>query len=100
MSNEKEKLREEFDKLQEELLLHKYMYYVKSETLITDYEYDMLERKSKTMAKELGFRCDSWEGPEENEKHHIHWMIDFDEKHPLATKIIEKVAREKIRGKM
>lgn len=46
---------------------------------ISDYDYDMLERKSFKMARDLGFRADSYEDAEENEKHHVHWMIGYNE---------------------
>ncbi len=70
---------EEFDNLQEELLRLKKAYYVDNTSLVDDYTYDMLERKSFKLAQELGFRADSWEGPEENEKHHVHWMVGYEE---------------------
>jgi hypothetical protein len=98
MSMEEEKLAVEYDKfaesmlefeeLQKTLLKHKYLYYVKVKPIIGDYEYDMLEEKSLKLAKQLGFRADKWEGPEENEKDHVHWMVDFDSKHELAQSII------------
>ena len=71
------KLQEKFDALQRELLRHKKLYYVDCTPEISDYEYDMLERESFKLARGLGFRADSWEGPEENEKHHVHWMVGF-----------------------
>lgn len=70
----------EFIALQKELLFHKKMYYVEDMSVISDYDYDMLENKSYKMAQELGFRADKWEGAEENEKHHVHWMVGYDEK--------------------
>lgn len=70
---------EEFISLQKELLKHKRLYYVESTPIISDNEYDALERKSIEMAKQLGFRADRWEDAEENESHHIHWMIGYKE---------------------
>ena len=81
----------EFENLQKELLKHKYLYYVKAAPIISDYNYDMLEEKSRKLAKSLGFRADKWEGPEENEKHHIHWMVDFDSNHALSAEIIAEI---------
>ena len=85
----------EFHGLQKELLKHKYLYYVKSAPIISDYDYDMLEEKSLKLAKTLGYRADKWEGPEKNEKDHIHWMVDFDPTHPLAQTIIDEVENGK-----
>lgn len=68
---------QEFIALQKELLKHKRDYYMFSISTISDYDFDMIERKSYKMAQELGFRADKWENPEENEKHHIHWMIGY-----------------------
>lgn len=70
---------EEFIELQKELLRHKFLYYIESIPEITDYDFDMLEKKSLALAKELGFRADSYLGPEDNEKHHVHWMIGYNE---------------------
>ena len=80
-----------FLSLQRELLKHKYLYYVKSAPVISDYEYDMLEVKSKKLAKQLGFRADEWEGPADDEKDHVHWMVDFDKEHPMAKQVMEEV---------
>ena len=81
----------ELEYLQRTLLKHKYLYYVKSAPIISDYEYDMLEEKSLKLAKQAGFRADKWEGPAENEKDHVHWMVDFDSNHRLAASVIEEV---------
>lgn len=70
----------EFIALQKELLRHKFLYYVENTPEISDYDYDMLERKSYDMAQSLGFRADRYEDAEENEKHHVHWMIGYNEK--------------------
>lgn len=68
---------EDFINLQKELLKHKRLYYVESNPEISDNEYDSLERKSIQMAKDLGFRADRWEDAEDNEAHHVHWMIGY-----------------------
>lgn len=70
---------EEFIALQKELLRHKKLYYKESNTEISDYDYDMLERKSMQMARDLGFKAERWGDPEENEKHHVHWMVGYNE---------------------
>ena len=73
---------EKFEQLQKELLRHKKLYYIEDNPEISDYDYDMLERRSFKMAQSLGFRGDSFEGPEENEKHHVHWMVGYQEGSP------------------
>lgn len=70
---------EEFISLQKELLRHKFLYYVESTPEISDYDYDMLERSSFKMARDMGYRGDSYEGALENESHHVHWMIGYSE---------------------
>ncbi len=70
---------EEFIQLQKDLLRHKFLYYEECFPEITDYDYDMLEKKSVKMAQELGFRADTYLGPEDNEAHHVHWMIGYNE---------------------
>lgn len=83
---------EEFEKIQKELLKHKYLYYELGKTEIPDREYDRLEEKSFKMARELGFSADKYtDEPEENEKHHVHWMVGFNYNHPFADEIIKKV---------
>lgn len=85
----------EFLELQKELLMHKYLYYVKAKPSISDYDYDMLEDKSRKLAKKLGFRSDQWEGPTNEEKNHIHWMVGYDDKHPLVECIISRIEKLK-----
>jgi NAD-dependent DNA ligase len=70
---------QEFINLQKELLRHKFLYYINNSPEISDYDYDMLEKKSFKMAKELGFNANSWDGTQENESHHVHWMIGYKE---------------------
>jgi hypothetical protein len=70
---------EEFKQLQRDLLKHKKFYYVDDSPVIGDYAYDCLERESRRMAKRLGFRVDTFEDPEENEAHHVHWMVGYKE---------------------
>ncbi len=83
---------EEFEALGKEVLKHKYLYYVKSEPTITDYEYDMLELKYTNIAKTL---------PKEPEVHliadwsELEWytngaVVDFPADHPWAEQIIEE----------
>lgn len=70
---------QEFIALQKELLRHKFLYYVENKPEISDYDYDMLERKSYEMAKELGFNADRFDNPQPNEAHHIHWSVGYSE---------------------
>jgi len=86
-------LTQEFELLQKTLLKHKYLYYVKSAPIISDYDYDMMENDSLKMAKKLGFRADKWEGPAQDETEHVHWMVDFDANHPLAKSVIEELEK-------
>lgn len=86
---------EEFEYLQRELLKHKYLYYVKSKPVISDYDYDMLEEKSLKLARKCGFRADKWEGPDQNEVDHVHWMVDFDASHRLAKSVVEELEKAK-----
>lgn len=43
-----------FEKLGERLLEHKYRYYVLNSSIISDFEYDYVERVYDDLAKELG----------------------------------------------
>ena len=88
---------DEFEKLGKELLKHKYLYYVKSAPIISDYDYDMMERKYTKMAKELTERPEvslisDWD--------ELEWLsnatiVDFPENHPWADGIIKEVEGEK-----
>lgn len=84
----------EFEELQRTLLKHKYLYYVKYSPIVSDYDYDMMENQSLIMAKLLGFRADKWEGPDDNEKDHVHWMVDFDYNHRLSKDVMKEVDGE------
>lgn len=90
MSEIDKALEAEFLELQKELMKHRYLYYVKDNPVISDYDYDMMECKSFELARKLGFRADKWDAPEENEREHVHYMVDFNHNHPLAKEIIEK----------
>jgi hypothetical protein len=72
-----EQLQINFDRVQRRLLEAKRMYYVKHKSIMTDYEFDILEKYSFKLAKSLGYRADKYKGPKKNEKHHIHWMIGY-----------------------
>lgn len=67
----------EFKQVQDKLLRAKKYYYKKHKSIMTDYEFDTLEKYSFKLARELGFRADKYKGPKKNEKHHIHWMIGY-----------------------
>lgn len=77
-------IQEEFDKVQLELIKHKYHYYILDAPLISDYEYDMLERQSYKLSRTLGFAMDFFEGPQAGEEDHVHFMVDFDENNKYA----------------
>ena len=69
----------QFIDLQKSLLKYKKHYYVLDEPLVSDYYYDMVEKKSYELAKELGFRADKASGAMEDEAHHVHWMVGYKE---------------------
>lgn len=94
---------QEFTDLQKELLRLKDLYYNQSISEVTDREYDILERKSFTLAEEIGYRADSWGDFEENESHHVHWMVGYDKTNlynNLPTDINGKEVKigDKVRG--
>jgi len=72
-------VRVNFEHTQLWLLLHKYWYYIENNPQINDQNYDSAENYSRELAKTLGFRANIELGPEDNEKHHIHWLIGFDD---------------------
>lgn len=72
-----EQLQLDFKRVQSRLLEAKRMYYKKHISIMTDYEFDLLERHSFKLAKRLGFRADKYKGPKKNERNHIHWMIGY-----------------------
>lgn len=89
----------EFHFMQVWLLLHKYLYYVDGESIIEDSHYDAAERYCYTLAKNLGFRSDKGIGPEDNERHHVHWMVGFNEQSPYWEETKEKY-KSLLRGKL
>lgn len=68
--------KQDFESLTIKLLQHKYEYYVLFDTVISDHEYDKLEREWEKMGIELGIDMDNYPN----------W-IGFDENHPLAGNI-------------
>jgi len=82
----------EFERLGKEILEHKYLYYIKANPTITDYDYDMLEVKytkiAKSLEKEPGIHLiNDWEHLEELNQACV---IDFPAKHPWAKEILDK----------
>lgn len=39
--------------LEHEIMVHRYLYYVECQPVISDYEYDMLERKARVLPEPL-----------------------------------------------
>lgn len=72
-----EQLELDFKRVQSMLLEAKRMYYKKHISIMSDYEFDLLEKHSFNLAKQLGFRADKYKGPKKKEAHHIHWMIGY-----------------------
>ena len=52
MSGEKEKVREEIERLRREIRRHDYLYYVLAQPEISDYEYDMLMKRLEELEKQ------------------------------------------------
>lgn len=88
-------LHRQFEVMGKQILMHKYLYYVKSAPIISDYDYDMMELEYTKMAKSLRMKpvvslISDW-----NE---LEWMtnatiVDFPSSHPWAEEII-KLAEE------
>lgn len=83
----------EFEKLGKLILKHKYLYHIRCEPVISDSEFDDLERKYVEMAEKIDME------PK------VHIMEDWDQKlagcvfefpdtHPWALKIIDKFEEE------
>lgn len=92
---------EHFEKLGKEILRHKYLYYILAQPEISDYSYDMLERKYMNAAIDL-----KENGYDEPEVHVIaeglwdedtDWwpspctVVDFPENHPWAEEVKKQV---------
>lgn len=73
------KNRARFNKLTLEILKHKYRYYVLDIIVISDYEYDLIERERIALGRGLGIDMDAYE----------HW-VGFDYKHPMAKKVLKE----------
>lgn len=80
MNSTKLSLNEKFEQLTIDLFCHKYLYYELNQPIISDYDYDMLERKWAKLGQELGLLSEDDTMP----------CIGFDEKHPMAAKGKEK----------
>jgi NAD-dependent DNA ligase len=68
-----------FEELTIQLLKHKYNYYILDSPTISDYDYDILERKWDKLGRELEIDMDNYPN----------W-IGFDYKHPLAKRALEQ----------
>lgn len=79
----KDKVQKKFDRLELELLTHKYRYYILNAPTISDYDYDMKERDFFKTGEELGIDMELYP----------HW-VDFDYNHPKAATVIETVAKK------
>lgn len=58
-----------FEKLGRSILRHKYLYYIKAETEINDFEYDALEREYALLARKI------------KKEPKIHMIMDWQEVH-------------------
>lgn len=79
--SQKEILEIEFKEVQEKILKAKRSYYKYHTSIMSDYEFDMLEKYSFKLAKALGFRANSEKGPKKNEAHHVHWVVGYKPKY-------------------
>ena len=73
---------DDFITIQMDFLYHKYLRHTVETPVISDEEFETMERKSLEAAEELGFRADKSLGAEDNESHHVHWMVGFSEDSP------------------
>lgn len=71
----------EFEKLTIELLKHRYLYYHLDNPSISDYDYDMMERKWHTLGDDLGVDWATYPN----------W-VGWDDKHPLASKALDEMS--------
>lgn len=76
----------EFEKLGKEILKHKYLYYIKCRPIISDYDYDMLERKYVLMAQDIAKEPNIHLIADWNEKE-AGTIVDFPDTHPWAAEI-------------
>jgi len=80
----------ELHRMQMHLLLHKYLYYEKNKPMLTDKVFDETESYSFQLSRNMGYRGDKLKGPEENEKHFVHWMVGFDKSNPYWKHTLKK----------
>jgi len=73
------KMSPEMRSLMLDLLVHKYLYYEMADTLISDYDYDMMERKWVKMGEDLGINMDEYP-----------FAVDFPHGHPLSAQAVIK----------
>lgn len=74
--------RSEFFELTTQLLVHKFMYYENDNPVLTDYEYDMLEKDWREGGQSLGINMDAYPN----------W-VGFDRNHPLANKALARIKK-------
>lgn len=70
--------RKKYYNLETDLLFHKYRYYELNDPVITDYEYDMLEKEARNISTIM----DSISS--------VHSMVGFTKNHRLWNKVKEK----------
>ncbi len=72
-----------FEDIQVQLLYYKYHYYEKSESVVTDHQYDVLEKISKDLAKALNIKDTCYSC--------IHNMVGFSKNSPYWDKVKERL---------
>lgn len=75
--------KEKFIKLGWEILEHKFRYYVLSEPIIRDYDYDLLEKQYDSLADSLGLPKSATD------------MVDFKEDRWACKLVKDKVLRQR-----
>jgi NAD-dependent DNA ligase len=71
---------ERFIQLSWQILEHKYRYYILVNPVISDYEYDMLEKEYDALADKLGLPKSASD------------MVDFDTNRPSCQRVAEKLS--------
>lgn len=72
-------------KLGWELLEHKCRYYIMSNPIIEDYDYDMLEKEYEALAEELGLPKSATD------------MVDFDTSRPSCQRVMQKLVKSGVK---
>jgi NAD-dependent DNA ligase len=75
--------KERLAQLSWQILEHKYRYYILLETIISDYEYDMLEKEYEALCVKLGVDATATN------------MVDFDMNRPACKAVMDKFGKKR-----